>query len=340
MSTYSRNSIIAILLILISNAVSSGSLSDKMAHFYVMPLGTSGGILQDNLSAYLAKPQDASEWVAFDAGTLCSAINNISAQEFNKMGIKTLLEESPAKALFTRYLKAYLISHAHLDHVSGMIICSPDDTAKQILGLDTTIDYLRDNIFNGKIWVDFADEGMEPRLKKYQYQRLKIGQSYPIANTSLKVRAFPLSHGPHYQSTAFLLEHEAHYMLYIGDTGPDSVEKSSELESIWQQIAPLIRQHKLHAIFIEASYPNSRPDNLLYGHLTPNWLLKELHQLAEIVDADHPQTALKDLAIVITHIKQGLEKQSSAPLIMEQLQQANDLQVRFVLPQQGQLLSF
>jgi 3',5'-cyclic-nucleotide phosphodiesterase len=34
---------------------------------------------------------------------------------------------------FTRIHKGYFISHAHLDHVSGLIINSPADVAKQFM---------------------------------------------------------------------------------------------------------------------------------------------------------------------------------------------------------------
>ena len=68
----------------------------------------------------------------------------------------------------------------------------------------------------------------------------------------MTVRAFPLSHGSHYPSTAFLLESRGHYLLYFGDTGADPVEGSEDIHKIWETIARLIRAHKLDLIFIEA----------------------------------------------------------------------------------------
>jgi hypothetical protein len=58
--------------------------SDLM-HFKILPLGTSGGELQDNLSSYLIAPIDANQWVALDAGTLCSAIKKIPATELQSL---------------------------------------------------------------------------------------------------------------------------------------------------------------------------------------------------------------------------------------------------------------
>ena len=46
------------------------------------------------------------------------------------------------------------------------------------------------------------------------------------------------------------------YILYLGDTGPDEIEKTDKLQILWQAVAKLIREGKLKGIFIEVSYPN------------------------------------------------------------------------------------
>ena len=56
-------------------------------------------------------------------------------------------------------------------------------------------------------------------------------------------------------------------------------------------IAPLIKSKQLKAIFIETSFPDEQPDKTLFGHLTPHWLMKEMHDLAGITG----ENALKDL---------------------------------------------
>ena len=50
------------------------------------------------------------------------------------------------------------LSHAHLDHISGLILNAPDDSPKPILGLDATIDTLRDHVFNWRVWPNFGNE--------------------------------------------------------------------------------------------------------------------------------------------------------------------------------------
>ncbi len=303
------------------------------AHFQVMPLGTSGGELEDNLSAYLVAPIDSNKFVALDAGTLCSSIKKITVAQLKKMQIAEQPSQSLQEVFFKQHIKAYLLSHAHLDHISGLIICSTIDSKKGIMGTESTINYLRDNIFNWKIWPNFADEGAKPLLKNYHYHRIDFKGNNTIPGTTMTVKAFPLSHGNGYPSTAFLLESKGFYLLYVGDTGADPLEKSQDLNQLWRAIAPLIKARKLTAIFIESSYPNSQPPLKLFGHLTPHWLLVELRELALAVDPQHPQQALSGLKIIVTHIKQGLESENNAEVILQELNTANDLKVHFIIPQ-------
>ncbi len=310
-------------------------------HFKVLPLGTSGGELQDNLSAYLVAPGSETHFVALDAGTLCSTLKKIPKEQLQTLGLEKKVNNSSAQeAFFTGNIKAYLISHAHLDHISGLVLCSTIDSKKPIWGSNTTIDYLRDNIFNWKIWPNFADEGVLPYLKLYHYQRMNFNTEYAIPQTRMQVRVFPLSHGNGYPSTAFLIKSTSFYLLYVGDTGADPLEKSHDLNLLWQSIAPIIKSHQLSAIFIEASYPNSRPNQQLFGHLTPYWLMWELQDLAKQVNSQNPELALKDLPVVVTHVKQGLEDQNNSQIIAQELKNENNLGINFIIPKQAEELRF
>ncbi len=199
------------------------------SHFKILPLGTYGGELDDNLSSYLIAPAGSQDWVALDAGTLCHGIKILSQREFEKLGgEKQLTRES----FFLNKVKGYLISHAHLDHINGLVLCSTIDKNKPILALSSTIDYLKKDIFNWEIWPNFADEGKVPQLRKYHYQHLKLGEIQSIPNTSMSVQPFVLSHGVGYISTAFLIGAQGYYVIYFGDTGADAVEKSSHLQDV------------------------------------------------------------------------------------------------------------
>ena len=90
----------------------------------------------------------------------------------------------------------------------------------------------------------------------------------------------------------------------------------------------MIIQKELRGIFIEVSFPNEQPDNLLFGHLTPNYLIKELHSLEKLTG----KNALKNFKIIITHLKPPSKNRVK---IKEQLLQQNDLGVELLFPEQG-----
>ena len=146
----------------------------------------------------------------------------------------------------------------------------------------------------------------------------------------MSVIAFPLSHGG-VESTAFVVESDGDIVVYFGDTGPDPVEKGTKMRDVWAAVADKTKQHKLKAILIESSYTSDRPDAQLFGHLTPKWIMKSLHELDELAGGK----ALKDLPVMITHIKYSLTREQPQARMEQELAAENDLGVRFVIPQQG-----
>lgn len=339
----SRRGIVLLVVTLVSGDVRADPSHHgaSSAKFVAIVLGAAGGLSEDNLTSYLLAPVGETRFIALDAGTLLSGIRVATNRgSFDDIHVPQESSFTLAGWILQEHIKAYVISHAHLDHISGLILNSPDDSQKPILGLDATIDTLRDHVFNWQVWPNFGNEGREPHLRKYAYRRLLPAQEYAIPGTSMTLQPFLLSHasGP---STAFLIQSTGFYVLYCGDTGPDAVEQQDHLHTLWQTIAPLVRTGQLRAIFLEVSYPSERPDHLLFGHLTPTWLMKELGHLAQMVHPQQPHEALHGLTIVVTHIKpeltQGLSLQER---ITQQLRERNDLGVRFIIASQGSRLEF
>jgi 3',5'-cyclic-nucleotide phosphodiesterase len=306
----------------------------------VLPLGTSGGLAEGNMSCYLIAPKGSDKFIALDGGTVREGFYAAKKSgAFNKLALtdKKAALENPLSLIH-----AYLISHAHLDHIAGMIINSPEDTKKPILAQTNVINDLKDYIFNWRIFANFADQGTAPLLNKYEYWDMSHGRELPIPDTKMSVRIFPLSHVEHGASTAFLIHSDNHYALYLGDTGDDKPENSELLKQLWIEVAPLIKSKKLDGIFIESSYLNGRPDKLLFGHMTPSWLLHSLHELATITNPKDPKQSLKDLTIVVTHIKPdaSLDGMKIVKEMKSQINALNDLGVKFVIPEQGNILEF
>jgi 3',5'-cyclic-nucleotide phosphodiesterase len=304
--------------------------------FDVIVLGALGGIQDGNLSSYLIRPHGDRNAIACDAGSLVNGLK--VAQDkgaFSDVKVPEGSTDSVVGHVLKNDIKGYLISHAHLDHVQGLVVASPDDSNKTIYSLPTVSAEIEQNYFNWKAWPNMLDRGQQPQLKKYHVEDLKPGEAKELTETSMTVTAFPLNHGGA-ESTAFLIESGGDAILCFGDTGPDEVQKASNMQDIWRAIADKVNRQKLKAIILEVSYTSDRPDNLLFGHLTPKWVHKTLH----VLDQEAGGNALKGLPIVVSHIKYSLTDEQPQRAIRQELEAGNDLGVQFVIPEQGALYHF
>lgn len=307
--------------------------------FSIIPLGTAGGITQQDLSSYLLAPKGKDAFVCLDAGTGLNGIRKAYENGcFKGISIPKSPGLLPEVWLLKNNIRSYLISHPHLDHLTGLVLNSTEDTPKTIMGLSPTINQIKNHVFNAVVWPNFGNEGSGIKIKTYKYIRTNPGTEYQIPETSMRVTPFPLSHAG-VVSTAFLIRHDEFYILYFGDTGPDKVEKGDNMKRIWKKIAPLVKEKKLRGIFLESSYPDPHPEKLLFGHLTPSWIMNELNVLANLVNPEKPRKALSGLTVMVTHIKPSVKKGVSAKdQIKNQLKKLNNLKVRFVFPEQGELI--
>ncbi len=258
--------------------------------FTIIPLGVKGGLDEANLSSYMVAAKGSSNYICLDAGTINAGLQKAVANK--------LFTAQSAEEVQKNKIKAYFISHAHLDHVAGLILNSPNDSPKNIYGFNSVIDILKNNYFTAKSWANFGSEGDKPILNKYTYNYLTPGKEIEIPNTELSVTPYILSHVNPYESSAFLVRNNNSYLLYLGDTGADEVEKSNQLEQLWKAIADKVIAQTLKAIFIEVSFDNAMPDKSLYGHLTPRLLMQEMKVLNKLSNGQ-----LSTVPIYITHIK-------------------------------------
>ncbi|WP_342086645.1 3',5'-cyclic-nucleotide phosphodiesterase [Dyadobacter sp. OTU695] len=287
--------------------------------FKVVPLGVKGGTADGNLSAYMLAPAGSDAYVCLDAGTVSNGIDKAIGKNAFDVNAETVLR---------KYIKGYLISHPHLDHISGMIINSVDDTVKQVYAMEHCISVMKAHYFNWQSWPNLTNDGNAPALNKFRYQPMRENVETPVVGTEMTVRAFPLIHSRPYLSTAFLIKSGESYALYFGDTGPDSVEKTDHMQCVWTVVAPLVKSDQLKGVFLEVSYPDAQPDRQLYGHLTPKWFMKEFGVLAELAGKEH----LKNLNVVVTHIKPTGNNEET---IRRELNAENALGLRLIFPEQG-----
>jgi len=299
------------------------AMTCQAQHFDLVPLGIYGGEQEDNLSAYLVGTPRDTAFLCLDAGTINTGIRKAIVLKSLNGSVETILHNQ---------IKGYFISHGHLDHLSGLIINSPADSKKNIFAIDPVLQILQNHYFITDTWINFGDQGQKPILGKYHYNSLQEGLEMQVPNTALSLTAYELSHVNPYKSSAALVRHDNHYLLYLGDTGADRVEKSDQLNKLWNKITTLIKNKQLNSILIEVSFPNNQPENLLFGHLTPNLLLEELVKLKE-------KTGLKNLeglSIVVTHRK---PTGNNPEIIKNELLNNNPLKINYVFPEQGKKIS-
>lgn len=290
--------------------------------FKVIPLGVYGSMHEGNLSSYMLAVKNSDDYVCLDAGTLHDGIEK---------AIRGKTIEGSAADVLKKDIKGYLISHPHLDHLAGLIINSPDDSSKNIYALPFCINTIQEKYFSWKSWANFGDEGEKPLLKKYHYVTLSEGSETPLANTNMFVQPFELSHSNPNKSTAFLVRYDSSYVLYLGDTGADTIENSDKLDKLWHYIAPLVQRNQLKGIFIEVSFPDEQTKDKLFGHLTPQLLYQEMQKLLLLTG----KGSLQNIPVVITHIKPNGNNEI---LIKKELAQKNDLRLSLIFPQQGMMI--
>ncbi len=309
-----------LLLFLFTIQLADSWAQVKPSSFTIIPLGVKGGLDESDLSAYLVSAKGNNQFICLDAGTINHGLQKAVANH--------LLKATNAQKAQQDFIKAYFISHAHLDHTAGLILNSPNDNAKNIYGFESVLDVLKNNYFTWKSWANFGNEGDKPILNKYNYSLLSPNKEVEINNTDLRVKPFLLSHVNPYESSAFLINNKGQYLLYLGDTGADTVEKSNQLETLWRSIAPLIQQGVLHGIMIEVSFSNQVPEKSLFGHLTPSLLMSELTKLNSLSG-----NRLRNTPILVTHIKpcDTCENQ-----IKKEIADANTLVLKIIYPVQGQ----
>ncbi|EXJ83575.1 hypothetical protein A1O1_07198 [Capronia coronata CBS 617.96] len=124
-------------------------------------------------------------------------------------GIKFPGISAKANALyiFREILHAFLITHPHLDHLSSLAINTPalefGREAKAIVALPSTIEAIKNHIFNDWLWPNLSDEANGVGFVTYRRlieggnPRLGLGESRGYVNVcdGLATKCWSLSHG-------------------------------------------------------------------------------------------------------------------------------------------------
>ncbi|KAK0718417.1 cAMP phosphodiesterases class-II-domain-containing protein [Lasiosphaeria miniovina] len=252
---------------------SSASGTAAAPALQVIVLGSGGGPLESNVTAFLVRSL-ASGWrrgsvIAVDAGVHLGAIKKILEDtqppdlgQTDELSLPYTLGSGPFRGLELPHanpsanaahihkslIDTYLITHPHLDHISGFVINTaglPGNRPKRLAGLPSTIAAFKTHIFNNVIWPNLSDENNGAGL--VTYMRLVEGGSpalgegegrgYLEISDGLAVKIWGVSHGhcierhSHRGSNSSSVRHGSFDASSI-ITGPMGVGMGSSMSSL------------------------------------------------------------------------------------------------------------
>jgi len=186
------------------------------------------------------------------------------------------------------------LTHTHLDHIAAlplMIDTVADRRSRPltVYGTEAVLSILRQHIFNGYIWPDFAElpSADKPFLR---YQPITLGQTITLDGRHLT--ALPVEHTV--PAVAYRIDSGTGSLVFSGDTGICA--------AFWQAVNCI---DNLKYLIIECAFPNhEHPLALLSKHLCPDMLASELAKLE------------RACAIYITHLKPGQSELTMAEIAL------------------------
>lgn len=165
-------------------------------------------------------PWSSNSLVAIDPGTLLAGLTRLLGRDnVGTTNGKSVVTEGPftnldlpyetppanAAHVFREMIGTMLVSHAHLDHMCGMVINLPiiasSRGSKTLAGLSPVLAAIQHFVFNGVIWPNMTDEdwgaGFLKLLRLPESGDLETGisENYVQVCEGLLTRCFGVSHG-------------------------------------------------------------------------------------------------------------------------------------------------
>ena len=230
-------------------------------------------------------------------------------------------------------IKEYYITHAHLDHIAGMVLNTPmvfdgNDMSvdrKEIYGLHDTITALDECMFNNRIWPDLTQDGTNRiKLNKIEESQQEISDAIPRWG----ITPFQVTHGRKVNSkeivtsSVYVIEDKIirNNLIICGDLDYDITgNRENSLDKIWEYLATNVLPKHVVGIFIECSSPSSVDNDKLYGHLSPIFLVNALIKLKEIYEKHYGSSEQLSLDVIVTHIKMTDSQIDPRIVILEEL---------------------
>jgi cAMP phosphodiesterase len=163
-----------------------------------------------------------------------------------------------------------IVTHPHMDHIASLPIFVDDLFGElkepvRIHATPTVIDLLKQDVFNDTVYPKF-DELTNHHGHVMEYVPFATGEPFKVAH--LSITAIPVNHIV--PTVGLIVSDSTVTVAFSSDT--------AETEEFWEAVN---HTPHLHALFIEASFPDAM-ENLARAskHLTPSMLKNELGKLS------------------------------------------------------------
>lgn len=160
------------------------------------------------------------------------------------------------------------LTHSHLDHIIDIpfladLFVTQKQVSLKIYGLKSTLEDLREFIFNHRIWPNFEEIDLIGYSQK-TIELIELTPEQPYSIDDITLTPFKTDHTE--GSCGYLIEKENRGILFTADT--------YRCSRIWEL---LDANPHIHSLVVEVSFP-SRFDRLAFDskHLTPKLLMEEL----------------------------------------------------------------
>ncbi len=178
-------------------------------------------------------------------------------------------------------IRHVFLSHGHMDHIASLPmfldnVYVPGPDYVSIYGPPETLDSLRTDVFNERLWPDLIRLSQEesPFLKLFPMQ---AGET--VAAGDLRVTALALDHVV--PTLGFVVADDSGSVAFVSDTQPSEV--------IWETLNAL---SDLKALFLETAFPTRM-----------GWLAAKAKHLTPTLFAEECRKLRHAVPIVAVHIK-------------------------------------
>ena len=169
-----------------------------------------------------------------------------------------------------KQIRHVVLSHGHIDHIASLPlfldnVYDPSTECPTVHAGQHLLESLQRDVFNDRLWPDLTRMA-DPFVR---FSTLVNGQTIQLGGILLT----PIAVDHVVPCFAFLIEDDTTAVAIVSDTAPT--------QHIWEAIG---EHHKLQAVFLEASFPNSHQwlaDRS--KHLTPRDFERELAKMGRAV---------------------------------------------------------